>query len=99
MWAPPCSSAFPNSSLKTSASDVARWPASGTRSSSERHLPADDEPLHEHCPQPVDQLVEQDVFLTVLGQHLVHRCDREDPVDGVAEGLARIDVLGPRLEP
>ncbi len=59
------------------------------------HVLAHHEPLHEHRPQPVDQLVELDVVLAVLGQHLVDGGDREDPVDGVAERLLRVDVRRP----
>ena len=44
--------------------------------------------------QPVEQLGEVDVLVALLGQHLVHRGDREDPVDRVLERLPRIDVLG-----
>ena len=80
---PPCSSAFWKSSLKTSASAVARSPASDTGSSSASTVLARDEPLDEHRAQPLDQLGEVDVVLAVLGQHLVHGRDREDPVDRV----------------
>src|SRR3954447_26635938 len=59
---------------------------------------ADLEALHEHRPQPVDQLVQLDVVLAKLGQHLVDGRDREDPVDGVTECLLRIDVGGARLQ-
>ena len=85
-----------SSSLKTSASAVARWPASDDRLELGGHLLARDETLDEHRPQPVEQLGEIDVVLAVLRQHLVHRGDREDPVDRVPERLARIDVLGAR---
>src|SRR5918996_3568219 len=64
-----------------------------------RHLLARDEPLDEHRSQPVDELAEVDVVLAMLRQHLVHRGDREDAIHGVLERLARIDVLGSRLEP
>ena len=57
------------------------------------------ESLHEHRAQAVDQLSELDVLVALLGQHLVHGGDREDPVDGVLERLARIDVVGARLQP
>ena len=58
------------------------------------------EPLNEHRAQPVKQFVEVDVVVAALGQHLVDGCDREDPVRGVVERLARIDLLArPRLEP
>ena len=45
------------------------------------------------------ELGEIDDVPAVLGQLLVHRGDREDPVDRVAERLLRVDALGPRLEP
>ena len=83
--------------MKTSASAVARWPASETGLELRRHLLPLDEPLHEHRAQPVDELAEVDVVLAVLGEHLVHGRDREDPVDGVLQRLARVDVLGARL--
>ena len=50
------------------------------------------EALHEHRPQPVEQLRELDVVLTLLGENLVHGGDRENPVDGVLQRLARIDA-------
>ena len=62
-------------------------------------LLAGDEALDEHRAEPLDQLGEVDVVLAVLGQHLVHGGDREDPVDGVAERLLRIRVRRPRLQP
>ena len=55
--------------------------------------------LHEHRAQLVDEEVELDVVLPVLGQDLVHGRDREDPVDGVAERLLRVDIRRPRLQP
>ena len=57
------------------------------------------EPLHEHRPQPVEQLAEVDVVVAPLGQHLVDGRDGEDPVDRVLERLARVDAVGPRLQP
>ncbi len=57
------------------------------------HLLPGDEALDEHRPQPVDELAEVDVVLAVLGQHLVHCGDGEDPVDRVLERLVRVDVL------
>ena len=97
---PPCSSAFWSSSLKTSASAVARLPASETGSSAVSTRLPGAEPLDEHRAQPVEQLVEVDVVVALLGQHLVHRGDREDPVDRVVERLARVDLLaGARLKP
>ena len=96
---PPCSSAFPSSSLKTSASAVARCPARSTVCSSRGHLLARDETLDEHRAQPLEQLGQVDGILPVLRQHLVHRGDGEDPVDRVSERLARIDALGARLQP
>ena len=57
-----------------------------------------DEPLHEHRAQAVDELAEVDVVLAMLGEHLVHGRDREDPVDGVVERLPRVDVLRARLQ-
>ena len=45
------------------------------------------------------QLRELDVLLALLGQRLVHGGDREDPVDGVLERLARVDAVGARLQP
>ena len=65
-----------------------------------RHLAARTDALHEHRAQPVEQLGEVDVLVALLGQHLVDRRDREDPVDRVLERLPRIDVLGvARLQP
>ena len=58
------------------------------------HLPAGADALHEHPPQPVEQVGEVDVVLALLGQHLVHRRDREDAVHRVLERLARVDVVG-----
>ena len=95
---PPCSSAFERSSEKTSASAVARCPASSTGSSSAVDLLARDEALHEHRTEPVDELGEIDDVLPVLGQLLVHGGDREDPVDGVAERLLGVDAVRARLE-
>ena len=62
----------------------------GERDRLERRLDVlpDDEALHEHRPQPLDQLGEVDVVLAVLGQHLVHGRDREDPVDRVVSAGA-----------
>ena len=40
-----------------------------------------------------------DDVLAMLGQHFVHRGDGEDAVDGVAERLARVDVVGAGLQP
>ena len=51
------------------------------------HLLAGDEPLDEHRPEPVDELVEIDDVLAMLGEHLVDGRDREDAVDRVAERL------------
>ena len=48
--------------------------------------------LHEHRAQPVEQLVEIDLLVAPLGQHLVHGSDREDPVDRVLERLPRVDL-------
>ena len=59
----------------------------------------DDEALHEHRPQPLDQLGEVDVVLAVLGQHLVDGGDREDPVDRVGQRPARVDLRRARLQP
>ena len=81
---PPCSSAFCSSSAKTSASAVARAPGSDTGSSSAVDLLAAADALDEHRAQPVDQVGELDVLVAPLGQQLVHRGDREDPVDRVA---------------
>ena len=91
---PPCSSAFPSSSEKTSASAVARLPASDDRLELGRHLAPGADALDEHRPQPVEQVGEVDVLVALLGQHLVDGRDREDPVDRVLERLARVDVLG-----
>ena len=63
-----------------------------------RHVLPRDEPLHEHRAQPIDELAEVDVVLAVLGEHLVHRGDGEDPVDRVVERLARVDVVRARLQ-
>ena len=95
---PPCSSAFERSSEKTSASAVARWPARVDRLELGRHLLARDEALHEGRSKAVDELREVDHVLSMLGQLLVHRGDREDPVDGVAERLLRVDAVRARLE-
>ena len=81
-----------SSSLKTSASAVARSPASETGSSVASTVLPRAEALHEHRPQPLDQLGEVDVVLALLGQHLVHGRDREDPVDRVVERLPRVDL-------
>ena len=62
-------------------------PASETGSSSRVTSRAAADALHEHRAQPVDQLGEVDVLVALLGQHLVHGGDREDPVDGVLERL------------
>ena len=95
---PPCSSAFRDSSLKTSASAVARCPASSTGSSSAvTSFPATS-PWTSIARSRSTQLGELDDVLAVLRQHLVHGGDREDPVDGVAERLPRIDALGARLQ-
>ena len=65
-----------------------------------RHLAACPDPLHEHRPEPVEELREIDVLVPLLGQHLVDGRDREDPVHRVHQRLARIDVLGiARLQP
>ena len=65
-----------------------------------RHLAARPDPLHEHRPEPVEELREIDVLVPLLGQHLVDGRDREDPVDRVHQRLPRIDVLGiARLQP
>ena len=85
--------------MKTSASAVARCPASETGSSSAVDVLPGDEPLHEHRAQPVDELAEIDVVLAMLRQHLVDRRDREDPVDRVVQRLLRVDVLRARLQP
>ena len=63
------------------------------------HRLARGESLHEHRAQALDQLVEVDVVLAVLRQHLVHGGDREDPVDGVGQRLARVDGVCARLQP
>ena len=56
--------------------------------------------LHEHPPQPLEQVGELDVVVTPLGQHFVNGGDREDPVDGVLERFPRVDLrLAARLEP
>ena len=89
---PPCSSAFPSSSEKTSASAVARLPASEHRLERRLDLAPGADALDEHRAQPVEQLREVDVVVALLGQHLVHRRDREDPVDRVLERLARVDL-------
>ena len=79
---------------------MARLPASETGSSSVSTSFAVSEALHEHRPQPVDQLAELDVVLAMLGQNLVHGRDREDTVDRVVQRLARVDRVGaPRLQP
>ena len=57
------------------------------------------ESLNEHRPQAVEQLSQLDVVFVALGQHLVHRGDREDPVHRVEKRLTRVDSLGPRLQP
>ena len=87
-------------SLKTSASAVAWSPASDTGSSAvSTRLPRRPEPLNEHALQPVEQFVEVDVVVAALRQHLVDGCDREDPVRGVIERLARINLFArPGLE-
>ena len=51
------------------------------------------EALEEHRAQPLDELVQLDVVVAPLGQHLVHGGDREDAVDRVVERLARVDLL------
>ena len=43
------------------------------------------EALDEHRAQPVEQLVQVDLLVALLGQHLVHGRDREDAVDRVLE--------------
>ena len=91
---PPCSSAFWSSSLKTSASAVARLPASETGSMADSTLLPRREPLHEHRAQPVEQLAEVDVLVASLRQHLVHGRDRQDPVDRVVERTPRVDADG-----
>ena len=96
---PPCSSAFWKSSLKTSASAVARSPGERDRLELRLDRLAGDQALDEHRAQPLDQLGEVDVVLAVLGQHLVHRRDREDPVDRVGQRPARVDVGRARLQP
>ena len=58
-----------------------------------------DESLDEHRPQPVDELAEVDVVLAVLSEHLVNGRDGEYPIDRVLQRLARVDVLGPGLQP
>ena len=50
--------------------------------------------LDEHRPQTVEQIVEQHVLVPPLRQHLVHRGDRQDPVHGVLQRLARVDSVG-----
>ena len=100
MCVPPCSSAFCEQ-LREDERERRRALA-GERHRLElgRHLAAGADALHEHRAQPVEQLGEVDVLVALLGQHLVHGRDREDPVDRVLERLARIDVAGvPRLEP
>ena len=62
-------------------------------------LLACDKPLDERCAEPVDELGKVDDVLPVLGQLLVDRRDREDPVDRVAERLPRVDSRRARLEP
>ena len=76
-------------------------PLAGERDRLERRLDLlpGDEPLDEHRAQPVDQLAQVDVVVAVLRQHLVHRRDRQDPVDRVGERLARIHVVRARLQP
>ncbi len=64
-----------------------------------RHVLLRNEALDEHRAQSVHELSKIDVVLPMLGEHLVHRRDREDAVDRVLQRLARIDVIGTRLEP
>ena len=48
--------------------------------------------LNEHRAQPIEQLCEIDLLVTLFGQHLVHRRNGENPAHGVLERLARVDV-------
>ena len=53
-----------------------------------RHVLPRHQPLHEHRAQAVDELAEVDVVLAMLGQHLVHGRDGEDPVDRVVRATS-----------
>ena len=57
------------------------------------------EPLDEHGAQPLDELAEIDVVVALLGQHLVHGGDGEDPVHRVLERLRRVRPGRAGLEP
>ena len=61
-----------------------------------RNLLAAADALDQHRPQTVDQVGQLHILVTPLGQQFVHRRDRQDAVDGVLEGLARVDRVADR---
>ena len=57
------------------------------------------QPLDQHRPQPVEEFSELDVFVAPLSEHLVHRRDRQNPVDRIVQRLPCVDAVRPRLQP
>ena len=96
---PPCSRAFPKSSLKTSARDVARWPSSQTGSRDALTSFPATSPCTSIARNRSISSSSSTSSSRCSVEHLVHRGDREDPVDRVPQRLLRVDVRCPRLQP
>ena len=95
---PPCSRAFCRSSLKTSASAVARLPAIETELELCMDFLSGGQPLHEHRAQPLEQLAQLDDLFALLRQDFMHGGDCEDAIHGILERLARVGVRRSRLQ-
>ena len=95
---PPCSSAFPSSSREDERERGRTRAGERDRLEPARHLAPGADALGEHRAQAVEQVGQVDLLVPLLGQHLVHRRDREDAVDRVLERLPRLDALVARLQ-